>query len=122
MANKKTKTVKKVTPKTAKSTTVEKDPHDIIMNFQNLLIDADNFPRATNDKSYEQFWLGLRKHGPEMLGITKAILSELEKSIKLLKQSQIKEAQGSIELDDLKLSMGSEGVDPDGADRTLRRK
>ena len=105
MTNKKTKKVKKVkkiTPKTVKSDKVERDPHEIIQRFQKLLVEADNFPRADSDTSYKQFWLGLRKEGPEMLGITKAILTELEKSIKALAQAQTKVLQLDQELEGLK--------------------
>ena len=74
----------------------------IIQKFQNLLVEADNFPRATDDNSYKQFWLGIRKQGPEVLGIMKAILTELEKSIKALSQAQTQVLQLTQELEELK--------------------
>ena len=105
MTNKKTKKVKKIkkiTPKTVKSVSQERDPHEIIQKFQKLLVEADNFPRATDDNSYKQFWLGIRKQGPEVLGIMKAILTELEKSIKALSQAQTQVLQLTQELEELK--------------------
>ena len=99
---KKVKKVKKITPKTVKSVSQERDPHEIIQKFQKLLVEADNFPRATDDNSYKQFWLGIRKQGPEVLGIMKAILTELEKSIKALSQAQTQVLQLTQELEELK--------------------
>lgn len=113
MTNKKTKKVKKVkkiTPKTVKSDKVERDPHEIIQRFQKLLVEADNFPRADSDTSYKQFWLGLRKEGPEILGITKAVLTELEKSIKAYNQAQTLVLQLTQELEELKNKDGADGV------------
>ena len=101
MTDKKTKKirkVKKVTPKTVKSTTVEKDPHEIIQNFQKLIIEADNY--KGND--YNQFLTRIKKEGPLMLGITKAILEELEKSIKALGQAQTQVLQLTQKLEELK--------------------
>lgn len=99
---KKVKKIKKITPKTVKSVSQERDPHEIIQKFQKLLVEADNFPRATDDNSYKQFWLGIRKQGPEVLGIMKAILTELEKSIKALSQAQTQVLQLTQELEELK--------------------
>ena len=47
-------------------------------NFQNLLMDADNFPRDSEDSSYKQFWLGLRKEGPEILGLLRHFMGVLK--------------------------------------------
>ena len=107
---KKTRKVKKVTPKTVKSVSKERDPHEIIQRFQQLLVEADNFPRATDDTSYKQFWLGLRKEGPEILGITKAVLTELEKSIKAYNQAQTLVLQLTQELEELKNKDGADGI------------
>ena len=96
--------------KTVKSVSKERDPHEIIQRFQQLLVEADNFPRATDDTSYKQFWLGLRKEGPEILGITKAVLTELEKSIKAYSQAQTLVLQLTQELEELKNKDGADGV------------
>jgi|TARA_B110000438_G_C15505587_1_gene517570 hypothetical protein len=100
MTNKKTKNVKKVTPKSVKSVIQERDPHEIIQNFQKLLMTADNFGKPNVDTDYKQFWLGLRKNGPDMLGITKTILTELERSIEALQQSRIQIAKLTVEASD----------------------
>jgi hypothetical protein len=47
-------------------------------NFQDLLVDADNFPRDAKDTSYKQFWLGLRKEGPEILGLVRHLMGVLK--------------------------------------------
>ena len=47
-------------------------------NFQNLLCEADNFPRDMKDTSYKQFWLGLRKEGPEILGLLRHFMGVLK--------------------------------------------
>jgi hypothetical protein len=108
---KKTKKVKKVaTPKTVKSTPLARDPHEIIQNFQKLLMTADNFGKPNVDTDYKQFWLGLRKNGPDMLGITKAILTELEKSIEVLNATKNMLAQAEQKLEELKIKDGSPGV------------
>ena len=63
----------------------EEKVNKIIKNFQNLLMEADNFsPYGSNriekqDTEYKQFWLGLRKEGPETLGLIKHLMGVLEK-------------------------------------------
>ena len=60
----------------------------IIKDFQNLLMEADNFSSygsnrtEKEDKEYKQFWLGLRKEGPETLGLIKHLIGVLDKNIK----------------------------------------
>ena len=62
--------------------------NEIIKSFQNLLMEADNFsPYGSNqtekqDREYKQFWLGLRKEGPETLGLIKHLIGVLDKNIK----------------------------------------
>jgi hypothetical protein len=85
------KKVKKVTPKTVKSTKVVKNPAEIIKSFQELIGDAERF----NGTSYKRFHRGILKHGPEMLGITKAILEELEKAIKVINNFNKEAEKGS---------------------------
>jgi len=104
---KKTKKVKKVaTPKTVKKTDVGKDPHKIIQDFQNLLIEADNY----KGDDYKKFWAGLKEHGPMMLGISKAILTELEKSIEVLNATQTMLKQAEQKVAELKDNDGAPGV------------
>ena len=61
----------------------------IIKNFQNLLMEADNFSTygsnqiEKQDKEYKQFWLGLRKEGPETLGLIKHLMGVLEEKQKV---------------------------------------
>ena len=60
----------------------------IIKDFQNLLMEADNFSSygsnqiEKQDTEYKQFWLGLRKEGPETLGLIKHLIGVLDKNIK----------------------------------------
>jgi len=42
----------------------------IIKDFQNLLMDADNFPRDKDPNDYREFWTGLRGRGSSLLGLT----------------------------------------------------
>ena len=62
--------------------------NEIAKNFQKLLMEADNFsPYGSNqtekqDREYKQFWLGLRKEGPETLGLIKHLIGVLDKNIK----------------------------------------
>ena len=107
---KKTRKVKKVTPKTVKSTSLARDPHEIIQNFQKLLMTADNFGKPNVDTDYKQFWLGLRKNGPDMLGITKAILTELEKSIEVLNATQTMLKQAEQKVEELTSKDGAPGI------------
>ena len=61
----------------------------IIKDFQNLLKEADNFSSygsnrtEKEDKEYKQFWLGLRKEGPETLGLIKHLMGILEEKQKV---------------------------------------
>ena len=103
---KKTRKVKKVTPKTTKKTAVVRDPHKIIQDFQNLLIEADNY----KGDDYKKFWTGLKKHGPMMLGISKAILTELEKSIEVLNATQTMLKQAEQKVEEFKDTDGAPGV------------
>jgi hypothetical protein len=63
----------------------EEKVNKIIKNFQNLLMEADNFSSygsnriEKQDTEYKQFWLGLRKEGPETLGLIKYLMGVLEK-------------------------------------------
>ena len=63
----------------------EEKVNKIIKNFQNLLKEADNFSSygsnqiEKQDTEYKQFWLGLRKEGPETLGLIKYLMGVLEK-------------------------------------------
>ncbi len=103
---KKTKKVKKVaTPKTVNKEVV-KDPHEIIQNFQNLLVEADNYKGG----DYKMFWEGIREHGPMMLGISKAILTELEKSIEVLNATQTMLKQAEQKVEEFKDADGSPGI------------
>ena len=58
--------------------------NEIIKSFQNLLMEADNFsPYGSNqtekqDREHKQFWLGLRKEGPETLGLIKHLIEVLK--------------------------------------------
>ena len=51
-------------------------------------MEADNFSTygsnqiEKQDKEYKQFWLGLRKEGPETLGLIKHLIGVLDKNIK----------------------------------------
>ena len=60
----------------------------IIKDFQNLLMEADNFSTygsnqtEKQDKEYKQFWLGLRKEGPEILGLIKHLMGALKIEVK----------------------------------------
>jgi hypothetical protein len=103
---KKTKKVKKVTPKAVNKTDVVRDPHKIIQDFQNLLIEADNF----KGDDYKTFWERLREHGPMMLGISKAILTELEKSIEVLNTTQTMLKQAEQKVEEFKDADGSPGI------------
>ena len=42
----------------------------IIKDFQNLLMEADNFPRDKDPSDYRMFWSGLRGVGASLLGLT----------------------------------------------------
>ena len=63
----------------------EEKVNKIIKNFQNLLMEADNFSSygsnriEKQDTEYKQFWLGLRKEGPETFGLIKYLMGVLEK-------------------------------------------
>ena len=83
---KKQKTIKKVKVKKINPKPTVKNPADIIRTFQDLIKDADNY----TGKDYKKYWEGLKQSGPEMLGITKAILEELEKAIKTINELQTK--------------------------------
>ena len=48
----------------------EERVNEIIKNFQNLLMEADNFPRDKNPNDYRPFWTGLRGAGSSLLGLT----------------------------------------------------
>ena len=62
--------------------------NEIRKNFQNLLMEADNFSTygsnqtEKQDKEYKQFWLGLRKEGPEILGLIKHLMGALKIEVK----------------------------------------
>ena len=79
---KKQKKIKKVKVQKINPKPAVKNPADIIRTFQDLIKDADSY----TGKDYKKYWEGLKKTGPEMLGITKAILEELEKAIKTIKE------------------------------------
>ena len=63
--------------------------NEIIKSFQNLLMEADNFsPYGSNqtekqDREYKQFWLGLRKEGPEIIGLIRHLIGVLEEKQKV---------------------------------------
>jgi hypothetical protein len=53
----------------------------IIKNFQNLLMEADNFPRDKNPNDYREFWTGLRGEGASLLGLTNYLKELVEKQL-----------------------------------------
>ena len=73
----------------------EETINEIIKDFQNLLMDADNFSSfgsnqiEKQDTEYKQFWLGLRKEGPEALGLIKHLIGVLNN--KLSKNEEVEE-------------------------------
>jgi len=73
----------------------EETINKIIKDFQNLLMDADNFSSfgsnqiEKQDTEYKQFWLGLRKEGPEALGLIKHLIGVLNN--KLSKNEEVEE-------------------------------
>ena len=58
--------------------------NEIIKSFQNLLMEADNFSTygsnqtEKQDKEYKQFWLGLRKEGPNIVGLIRHLMAVLK--------------------------------------------
>ena len=57
----------------------EERVEEIIKNFQDLLVEADNFPRDKDPKDFRIFWTGLRGAGSSLLGLTnhlKAIIDQ----------------------------------------------
>ena len=58
--------------------------NEIIKSFQNLLMEADNFSTygsnqiEKQDKEYKQFWLGLRKEGPNIVGLLRHLMAVLK--------------------------------------------
>ena len=50
---------------------------EIINNFRQLLMDADNFPRGKDRDDFKPFWVGLRGDGANMLGLTVHLLESL---------------------------------------------
>ena len=48
----------------------KKSAEKIIKDFQNLLMEADNFPRDKDPSDYRMFWSGLRGVGASLLGLT----------------------------------------------------
>jgi len=76
----------------------EEKVNKIIKNFQNLLMEADNFSSYGSnriekpDTEYKQFWLGLRKEGPETLGLIKHLIGVVND--KLSQNEEIEEEEG----------------------------
>ena len=48
---------------------------EAIKNFQQKLMDADNFKGGTKP-DYKEFWLTMRKEGPMILNVTKHLYEE----------------------------------------------
>jgi len=76
----------------------EETINKIIKDFQNLLMDADNFSSLGSnqiekpDNEYKQFWLGLREEGPETLGLIKHLIGVVND--KLSQNEEIEEEEG----------------------------
>ena len=73
---------------------------EIVDNFRELLMDADNFPREKNPDDYKPFWIGLRDRGAGLLGLTRYLQSSLRAAhivIERLEQSN------KSDKDDLKI-------------------
>ena len=52
---------------------------EIIEEFQDLLKDADNFPRDKAPNDYREFWSGLRGRGSRLLGLANHLIELLNK-------------------------------------------
>ena len=76
---------------------------EIVDNFRELLMDADNFPREKDPDDYKPFWVGLRDRGASLLGLTRHLQSSLRAAhivIERLEQSN-KSDNDDLELDKL---------------------
>jgi hypothetical protein len=54
----------------------------IIKEFQDLLKDADNFPRDKEPNDYREFWSGLRGKGSSILGLATHLIELINKKEK----------------------------------------
>jgi hypothetical protein len=54
----------------------------IIKEFQDLLKDADNFPRDKEPNDYREFWSGLRGKGSSILGLANHLIELINKKEK----------------------------------------
>ena len=51
---------------------------EIVRQFQDLLMEADNFPRDRKENDFRKFWTGLRGEGANLLGLTNHLISVIE--------------------------------------------
>ena len=81
---------------------------EIVDNFRELLMDADNFPREKNPDDYRPFWVGLRDRGAGLLGLTRYLQSSLRAAHIVIERLAAEKEEGNKDnlqgdKDDLKL-------------------
>jgi len=48
--------------------------NQIMKEFQEAMVEADNFPKDNESKDYKKFWLSFRKQGAALFGLTNFLL------------------------------------------------
>ena len=77
---------------------------EIVDNFRELLMDADNFPREKNPDDYRPFWVGLRDRGAGLLGLTRYLQSSLRAAHIVIERLAAEKEEGyKSDKDDLKI-------------------
>ena len=76
----------------------EERQKEIVSNFQQLLMDADNFPREKNPDDYKPFWIGLRGDGASLLGLTLHLTQSLTTAKRVIEELIAEKKQSEVEV------------------------
>ena len=57
---------------------------EVLKEFQELLMEADNFPRGADPSDYRKFWTGLRGKGSSLLGLTRFLGDQLNMAVEVI--------------------------------------
>ena len=69
---------------------------EVIKEFQELLVEADNFPRGGDPSDYRKFWTGLRGKGSSILGLTRFLGDQLNMAVDVIsKLEEVKKKEGA---------------------------
>ena len=68
---------------------------EIISEFQELLKEADNFPKSSDPVEYRKFWSGIRGEGSNLLGLCNHLSEQLNVAADVISKMQEEKKNGT---------------------------